>query len=119
MQLVRIATAFLLVFGLLGVLYAYSRRKKPGYAGWQSLFPSFGTVLSRSARPKRSATPPLDVLRRISLTPTHKLHLISTTAGQLLVCTHPNGCTVLNSSPAAEGEASRGEHFYSLVHDHA
>ena len=122
MQLVRITAAFLLVFGLLGLLFAFTRRKRPGYTfRWLPLLSNFRSVFARPLLSDAcSAAPPaLEVTRRISLTPTHKIHLISTAAEQLLVCTHPNGCTVLNRRLSPETEKTPGERFYSLVHDDA
>lgn len=104
--MVRLVAGFGVVFGLLGLLAFYCRRRN----GRKPL-PIKSSVLLKFAFPnfrvkaRDYADGPqahLRVLKRISLTPTHQLHLISTDSTTLLICTHPQGCSVLQQSASPE-----------------
>ena len=93
------ALALVTVFGLLGLLYSLAgaaRRRIPrALIAPGTIWPGKFRV---SASQKNSAY--LQVLRRVNLTATHQLHLISTTEDLFLVCTHPQGCTLLRTRDA-------------------
>jgi hypothetical protein len=99
MDFFRVALALVTVFGLLGSLYLFSSRlkKRIPIALGES-----GTIWSGKFRVttglKNSTT--LQVRRRIHLTATHQLHLISASDEEFLLCTHPQGCTVLRTPSA-------------------
>ena len=91
MDVFRQVSAVLLVFGLLGMVLWALRRG--GSASFRSA--PFGGVFARrmSAQPKS-----LETLERISLTPQHALHLVRVNGRDLVVATHPQGCTLLTES---------------------
>ena len=99
MDLFRVTLALVTVFGLLGSLYFVTTRAK-----------NKGPRLLASAREacsgkfrlagSRNQAGELEILRRVSLTPTHQLHLVKTVQGEFLVCTHPQGCTILSAQEA-------------------
>jgi hypothetical protein len=84
-ELWRDAAALILVFGLLAVGMAAARRRNGQSTG---LF-----------RP--NAIRSLTALERISLTPQHSLHLVRASGRELLLATHPQGCTVISDSAQA------------------
>jgi len=75
----RQAAAIVVVFGLLaGVVYALRRR---GGFEWSRL----------RAGPAKA----LIAVERLALTPQHTLHLVRLAGQQMLLATHPQGCTLL------------------------
>jgi hypothetical protein len=111
MDFLRVALALVTVFGLLGLLYFVSNRAKVRnslrplrpHAAWPSRF---------RLRSSASDSGSLDVLRRVSLTPTHQVHFLRSGSETFLLCTHPRGCTPLRSSDAfrrAEHEGAASE----------
>lgn len=106
--MVRLVTGFATVFGLLGLLALFCRRRggRNSFAVRNSAllkfpFPPFRLKKRDSAE---STCTQLRVLKRISLTATHQLHLISIDSTHLLICTHPQGCSVLQQSGRGESE---------------
>lgn len=94
------ALALLTVFGLLGLFYFISNRAKTKTSlaslGIRSIWPSkLRTVASLSDAAS------LQLLRRVSLTGSHQLHLIRAAEETFLVCTHAQGCTLLWASDLA------------------
>lgn len=75
----RQAFAVLLVFGLLG-LTIWNFRKGGG--------PAF-----RRMKAARS----LEATERLALTPQHAIHLIRVQGREVVIATHPHGCTVIES----------------------
>jgi flagellar biogenesis protein FliO len=75
MELWRESAALVTVFGLLGAALWALRRRTGG----------LGAGVSKS----------LTAVERIALTPQHTLHLIRISQRELLVATHPHGCTLL------------------------
>lgn len=75
-----------LVLGLLGATMLYLRRKGAGF-------------LNRSASANRRLT----VLERVSLDPSHAIHLVNVDGDVLIVFTSPGQCQALR-----RGEESRG-----------
>jgi hypothetical protein len=95
MDFLRIAAALGSVFALLGTVYFVSNRAKT-----PSAVKAFRASLSWPRnRHSRNAldNDSVRVLKRVSLTATHQLHLIATTGGAFLLCTHPQGCTLLRT----------------------
>ena len=80
MELWRQAAALLIVFGLLAFAITALRKRNGSSAG---LF-----------RP--NAARALASVERISLTPQHSLHLVRASGRELLLATHPQGCTVIS-----------------------
>jgi flagellar biogenesis protein FliO len=74
-DLIRQVLAVLLVFGLLGA------------AVWK---------LRHGGLPKRSGGPRLTSVGRLALTPQHAVHLLRIDGRELVVATHPQGCSILN-----------------------
>jgi flagellar biogenesis protein FliO len=87
---------FIFVFGLLAIAISILR-KRTG----QSI---------RLFRPSTARS--LTAVERISLTPQHSLHLVRAAGRELLLATHPHGCTVLADERAGESGTSlqRKEH---------
>jgi hypothetical protein len=96
MDILRVALAFFVVFGLLGGLYFLSSRAKrlPGIPGLRSI--SFSSLAKRQ-KPGPVPLPDDEVrlLRRLHLTANHQLHFIALNGSKILLCTHPQGCQVL------------------------
>jgi len=79
-EIARQIFSVLLVFALLGVgLWALRK----------------GSFRLSLARPSRGRTRSLETLERLALTPQHSLHLVRIGGRELLVATHPQGCTLL------------------------
>jgi hypothetical protein len=85
-ELWREASALLLVFGLLALAIS-ALRKRTGQA--------VGLFRPNGARSLTS-------VERISLTPQHALHLVRASGRELLLATHPHGCTVIADDRSAE-----------------
>ena len=49
---------------------------------------------------------PLESIDRLVLTPQHSLHLVRLSGKELLVATHPQGCTLVSESPASQKGAA-------------
>ena len=106
------ALALITVFGLLGLLYSISNRAKTraalrsGCARW--MWPHKLRIAGNAADAEA-----LRVLRRINLTGTHQVHLIRASDEMFLVCTHPQGCSLLRAADAlsvpAQNRAAQGE----------
>jgi hypothetical protein len=91
MDVLRLAAAFSVVFGLLGSLWAYAEfRKRPPGRLWGNRF-RFRSPEAGRGDPTLAGT--LSVIRQVRLTPTHQLHLVATGRERFLLCTHPQGCT--------------------------
>ncbi len=93
------AGALITVFGLLGFLYFISNRAKTR----ASLRPRC-TQLRWPQRLRIPATSSdadsLRVVRRVNLTGSHQVHLLRARKEIFLVCTHPQGCSLLRASDA-------------------
>jgi hypothetical protein len=81
-ELWREVAAVCAVFGLLGA------------AMW--------TLRGRAGMIRTRAGKSLTAVERIALTPHHALHLIRARGRELLVATHPQGCTLLVEQPLIE-----------------
>jgi flagellar biogenesis protein FliO len=79
--------SILLVLSLLGLALWKLRRPHGG----------FGSIWRRPAGSARS----LQSIERLALTPQHMLHLVRVQGREVVVATHPRGCTVL-------GDAAKG-----------
>ena len=121
--MVQLVTGFATVFGLLGALALFCRsrnaRTVPSTITKTALlkFPLSSFRFRRSDTPE-NVSMQLRVLKRVSLTPTHQLHLISIDSTSLLICTHPQGCSLLQSSPA-EAVPGDGAAFLAELRRHA
>jgi hypothetical protein len=95
----REALALATVFGLLGAaLWALRHRT--------------GALRAGSAK---SLTP----VERLALTPQHALHLIRTSGRDLLIATHPQGCTLIHAgSPISDNSSVISDHS-SVISDHS
>lgn len=121
--MVQLVTGFATVFGLLGALALFCRRRNARTAPSATRsalvkFPLSSFRFRRRDTPE-SVSAQLRVLKRVSLTPTHQLHLISIDSTSLLICTHPQGCSLLQSSPAEAGLAGGGAAFLAELRRHA
>jgi flagellar biogenesis protein FliO len=85
MELARQALAILLVFALLGAALFLLRR---GALPRLSFRPSLGRGESALQR-----------VERLPLTPQHTLHIVRIRGRELLIATHPHGCSVLADYP--------------------
>ena len=96
MDILRVALALIIVFGLLGGLYFLSSRAKRLSAapGLRSI--SFSSLV-KGQKPGPVPLPDHEVrlLKRLHLTANHQLHLIAFDGIKILLCTHPQGCEVL------------------------
>jgi flagellar biogenesis protein FliO len=77
----RQAAAVLLVFSLLGL--ALWKLRQPGVA--------FCPPWRKTGAKARS----LESIERLALTPQHALHLVRVQGREVVVATHPHGCTLL------------------------
>jgi len=95
MDVLRQAGSVLLVFSLLGaVLWALRR-------GGRMSVQDFAT--KRFARKRLlGSTKEMASLERLALTPHHTLHRVRVCGREILVATHPQGCTVLTEQAPME-----------------
>lgn len=102
MDILRFLAAILIVFGLLGALRFFSSRagKRPVLPGFLKF--SWSAAFSRAAQGSAVSGERLRTVKRIHLTASHQVHLLQIDNESLLLCTHPQGCTVLRSSDAQE-----------------
>jgi flagellar biogenesis protein FliO len=94
MQLTEQIGMVLAVFGLLGVLLWYSKRR-----GWAS----FPVGARRGGNGRR-----LEVLERVPLTAQHALHLVRVSDRTVLIATAPSSCTLLDAGVPLEKPGSSG-----------
>jgi len=110
MDMARQMGAVALVLGLLAAVLWLARRgaaagslnpRRTWNAEW------LRTLRSNPATPKSPAKS-LERLGRLSLTPHHTLHLVRIQGLELIVATHPQGCSVVTTAapPASTREAS-------------
>jgi hypothetical protein len=98
MDLFRVVAGLATVFALLGIVYFFSGRARTHIVLKAIRGPA---VWSRNIRtPKPLESDSVRVLKRVSLTATHQLHWIGTPQGAFLLCTHPQGCTLLPTRTA-------------------
>ncbi len=81
MELARQVCSVLLVFGFLGA-FLWAVRRRGAAISW---------------RPQGRAKS-LQSLQRLALTPQHSVHLIRIDGRELVVATHPQGCTILTET---------------------
>jgi hypothetical protein len=107
MDILRVALALLIVFGLLGGLYFLSSRAKrlSGIPGLRSVSIS-SLVSGRKPGPVPLPDQEIRLLRRLHLTANHQLHLIASNGSKILLCTHPHGCQVLPLSLVGHTEVT-------------
>jgi flagellar biogenesis protein FliO len=85
MDIVRQIFSVLLVFALLaGALWMLRRGRRVSFSG--------------TLRKNRS----LESIERMSLTPQHSLHLVRIRGREVVVATHPQGCSVVAEAGVAE-----------------
>jgi hypothetical protein len=109
MDILRFLVAIIVVFGLLGALYVLSKRGRR-FAGLPGFFKfSLGSAGSRAAQAPVVSGDALRVIKRLNLSATHQLHLLQIEEGSVLLCTHPQGCTVLRSTEDRPGAARLAE----------
>ena len=80
-QSARQALAVLFVFGLLG-LTVWKLRKG-------------GNLVPRRLKGNRT----LESAERLALTPQHAIHLVRVQGREIVIATHPQGCTVIEAGP--------------------
>ena len=93
MEVARQVVSVLLVFALLGAALWLLRRG--GAASLRGL-------MRRTTARTRSLEP----MERLALTPQHSLHLVRIQGRELLVATHPRGCTLLAESPPPSSQGA-------------
>lgn len=95
MEVIRLLLGMSVVFGLLALMKWVLRTSTKGD---QKIFKFLQLknirLTGATGDGPRSA---LSVANRIALTPSHSIHLVNYNSSQLLICTHPQGCTVLRS----------------------
>ncbi len=96
MDVMRQACSVLLVFSLLGALAWALRRGGRGQI--------FGAGLARKR--VQGNTRAMVAIERLALTPQHTLHLVRLNGREVLVATHPRGCSII--APAEPAERSLG-----------
>jgi flagellar biogenesis protein FliO len=90
MDVLRQVFSVLLVFSLLGaVLWALRRGGRINFQGFARK-----RILGN--------TRAMIAVERLSLTPQHTLHVVRVNGRELLVATHPQGCTVVSELAAKE-----------------
>jgi hypothetical protein len=95
MDVLRQAFSVLLVFSLLGaVLWALGRAGKVSFPGL-----SFAGLMGRGLARKRALgnSRSMIAVERLTLTPQHTLHLVRINGEDVLVATHPLGCSVVTT----------------------
>src|SRR5215467_13511217 len=122
--MVRLVAGFAVVFGLLALLALFCRRRNarsPRAVRTSGLlgFP-FSSLLVKKYEAAGSKSARLHVSRRVSLTPAHQLHLVSTDNASFLICTHPQGCSVLQQeTKSQEKDSGEGGHLLTELRRHA
>jgi flagellar biogenesis protein FliO len=97
----------LLVFGLLGGLLWFAKRR-----GMASLsLASFPKGFGRGGSARR-----LEVLERVPLTPQHALHLVRVSDRTVLIATAPSSCTVLDAGVSADSSLPASPPRRDLLH---
>jgi len=87
METVRQVASVLAVFAILGaVLWLLRRGGLASLRGW------------------RQQSKSLESIERLALTPQHALHLVKIQGRELVVATHPQGCTLLLEATHEEGK---------------
>ena len=110
MELARQALSVLLVFALLGGAVLLLRRGSA--AAWKSKSSRWRIPLEKclraSAGPRPGAPGPVvERLGRLALTPQHVLHIVRVCELELVVATHPQGCSVVHAGSLAAGQTPR------------
>jgi hypothetical protein len=91
MDVLRQVFSVLLVFSLLGAVLWGLRRG--GKISFRAVFARRGT---------QGHTKSMVALERLALTPQHTLHRLQVNGREVLIATHPQGCTVVTQPTAAE-----------------
>jgi flagellar biogenesis protein FliO len=97
MQLTEQIGMVLLVFGLLGGLLWFAKRR--GLASFPMA--SFPKGFGRGGNTRR-----LEILERVSLTPQHALHLVRVSDRTVLIATAPSSCTLLEAGVSLDSSSS-------------
>jgi Flagellar biosynthesis protein, FliO len=90
MDVLRQVFSVLLVFSLLGAALWALRR------GGRISFPGF-TLRSLAWKRALGNTKSMVAVERLALTPQHTLHLVRIHGREVLVATHPQGCSVMEN----------------------
>ncbi|HTB10091.1 MAG TPA: flagellar biosynthetic protein FliO [Bryobacteraceae bacterium] len=90
MDVLRQVFSVLLVFSLLGAVLWVLRR------GGRISFQGF-TVRSLASRRVEGNTRSMVAVERLQLTPQHALHMVRINGREVLVATHPQGCSVVTT----------------------
>jgi hypothetical protein len=90
MDVLRQVFSVLLVFSLLGTVLWVLRR------GGRISFQGF-TVRSLANRRVQGNTRSMVAVERLQLTPQHALHMVRINGREVLVATHPQGCSVVTT----------------------
>ena len=69
-----------------------------------------GWARSASRRSGEDGLPRLEIIDRLPLTPQHSLHLVRLADRTLLIGLSPNGCNLLESTPAGSAATVRRDH---------
>jgi hypothetical protein len=95
--------SLMVVFSLLGLTVWKLGRRRQTFSGqtlWSKIF----------TRKAGSSERVLESVERLVLTPQHTLHVLRFHGQQMLVATHPQGCTLLDGAPdrLTQDTVSRG-----------
>lgn len=85
--------AVVVVLALLGLLWWFAKRMNTGSSTLSFFVPksrASGKLWGGSEKPVEIA-----VLQRVHLTANHQLHLVRNGDQRVLICTHPQGCSLL------------------------
>jgi hypothetical protein len=100
MDVLRQVLSILLVFSLLGaLLFALRRSGKISFQG-------FGNGLARKRA--QGNTRSMIAVERLALTPQHTLHIVRINGQEVLVATHPQGCSIVTAVPDRGAERAMG-----------
>src|SRR5260370_41239992 len=99
MGAVRQILAVVLVFALLGVLLWTVRRAGGTFSLRRALSFTRGAGRTRA----------LQSIERLALTPQHSLHVVRWNGREMMVATHPHGCSVLNSCSVLNAGAPKAD----------
>jgi|SRR6185312_488542 len=85
--------AVLLVIGLLGLLWLFAKRMNTGSRALRFSWPN--GKMHRKLWGASDKSVDVAVLQRVHLTASHQLHLVRNGGRRVLICTHPQGCSLL------------------------
>jgi hypothetical protein len=100
MDVARQLLAVTLVLAMLGAGVWTLRRGPVPLAAWRSAWRQVSGGSRLTGR-----TPSMERVGRLALTPQHTLHLVRIQGLEMVVATHPQGCSVVRGNPVVEAGA--------------